>query len=57
MCKGVANRLPVFRRDLDIMPSPIEDRPGLLLRDSFRFSDATLVIPPPLIATLELFDG
>ncbi len=39
------------------MPSPIEDRPGLLIRDSFRFSDATLVIPPPLVEVLELFDG
>ena len=39
------------------MPSPMEDRPGLLIRDSFRFSDATLIIPPPLVAALELFDG
>lgn len=39
------------------MPSPIEERPGLLMRDSFRFSDATLVIPPPLVPVLDLFDG
>jgi AmmeMemoRadiSam system protein B len=39
------------------MASPIEDQPGLLIRDSFRFSDATLVIPPPLVEALELFDG
>ncbi len=39
------------------MPSPMEDRPGLLMRDAFRFSDATLVIPPPLVPVLELFDG
>ena len=39
------------------MPSPIEDRPGLLMRDSFRFSDATLVIPPPLVPVLDLFNG
>ena len=35
----------------------MEDRPGLLMRDTFRFSDATLVIPPPLVPVLELFDG
>ena len=39
------------------MPSPLEDRPGLLIRDTFRFSDATLVLPPPLMPVLELFDG
>jgi AmmeMemoRadiSam system protein B len=39
------------------MPSPVEDRPGLLIRDSFRYSDATLIIPPPLVPALELLDG
>src|SRR5579885_2304452 len=39
------------------MPSPAEDRPGLLIRDSFRYSDAVLIIPPPLIPLLEFFDG
>jgi hypothetical protein len=39
------------------MPSPLEDRPGLLIRDPYRFSDATLIIPPALVACLELFDG
>ncbi len=53
----MANRLPALRRDLDFMPSPLEDRPGLLLRDSFHYSDATLIIPPPLVPALELFDG
>lgn len=43
--------------DLDFMPSPVEDRPGLLIRDPFHFSDATLIVPPPLVACLELFDG
>ncbi|MBY0508486.1 MAG: AmmeMemoRadiSam system protein B [Bryobacteraceae bacterium] len=53
----MANPLPRLRRDLDLMPSPIADRPGLLLRDSFRYSDAILVLPPPLVPALELFDG
>lgn len=46
-----------LRRDLDFMPSPLEDRPGLLIRDSFQYSDATLIIPPPLVPLLDLFDG
>jgi hypothetical protein len=39
------------------MPSPVEDRPGLLLRDSLRYSDAILIIPPELIACLAFYDG
>lgn len=39
------------------MPSPVEDRPGLLIRDSFRYSDAVLIVPPPLVQCLECFDG
>ncbi len=39
------------------MPSPVEDRPGLLIRDSFRYSDAVLIIPPPLVECLACFDG
>ena len=49
--------LPKLRTDLDIMPSPVTDRPGLLIRDRFRYSDATLIIPPSLIPGLLLFDG
>ncbi|MGH9593624.1 MAG: AmmeMemoRadiSam system protein B, partial [Bryobacteraceae bacterium] len=49
--------LPRLRTSLDFMPSPIQDKPGLLIRDPFRFSDATLVIPPPLVQCLTLFDG
>jgi AmmeMemoRadiSam system protein B len=39
------------------MPSPLEDRPGLLIRDSFKYSDAVLIIPPPLVECLRCFDG
>ncbi|HVW83896.1 MAG TPA: AmmeMemoRadiSam system protein B [Bryobacteraceae bacterium] len=46
-----------LRSDLDFMPSPVEDRPGLLIRDSFRYSDAVLIIPPPLVECLTCFDG
>ena len=46
-----------LRTNLDLMPSPVRDRPGLLIRDSFRYSDATLIIPPLLVHGLEFFDG
>src|SRR5580692_8981333 len=46
-----------LRPTLDFMPSPVQDRPGLLIRDPFRFSDATLILPPALVACLEFFDG
>jgi len=54
---GVCFMLPRLRMNLDFLPSPIEDKPGLAIRDPFHFSDATLIIPPPLIECLEFFDG
>jgi len=39
------------------MPSPVEDRPGLLMRDSLHYSDAVLIIPPALVECLSCFDG
>jgi AmmeMemoRadiSam system protein B len=39
------------------MPSPFPDQPGLLIRDPFRFSDATLIVPPLLVQCLVCFDG
>ena len=49
--------LPRLRSSLDFMPSPAADRPGLLIRDPFHFSDATLIVPPALVGCLEFFDG
>jgi MEMO1 family protein len=49
--------LPRLRTNLEFMPSPVADRPGLLIRDSFRYADATLIIPPPLVRGLACFDG
>lgn len=43
--------------NLDFMPSPSPENPGLLIRDPYRFSDAVLIVPPPLVACLECFDG
>jgi AmmeMemoRadiSam system protein B len=39
------------------MPSPVAERPGLLIRDPYRYSDITLIIPPPLVECLQYFDG
>lgn len=39
------------------MPSPVPDRPGLLIRDPFRYSQTTLIIPPVLVPCLQCFDG
>ena len=43
--------------NLDFMASPSEERPGLMIRDPYQFSDKTLIIPPPLVPALQLFDG
>jgi AmmeMemoRadiSam system protein B len=49
--------LPRLRVDLDFFPSPLPDRPGLMIRDPFHFSDATLVVPPQMVECLAFFDG
>ena len=53
----MARTLPPLRYELDLMPSPVEDRPGLLMRDPHQYSDATIIVPPLLARALELFDG
>lgn len=49
--------LAPLRRNLDAMPSPDPDQPGLLLRDTFGYSQRVLVIPPQLVRALQFFDG
>ncbi len=49
--------LPRLRMNLDFMPSPFRDRPGLLIRDTLQYSDATLIIPPVLVEALGCYDG
>lgn len=53
----MSNLLPRLRMNLDFMPSPVPDRPGLLIRDPFQYSDATLIVPPVLVQVLEYYDG
>jgi AmmeMemoRadiSam system protein B len=42
---------------LDFMPSPSPEHPGLFIRDPYHYTDAMLVIPPPLVECLRYFDG
>ena len=49
--------MPRLRANLDFMPSPVPDRPGLLIRDTYRYSDVTLILPPALVECLRFFDG
>jgi AmmeMemoRadiSam system protein B len=51
------SRLAPLRRDLDLLPSPLADRPGLLIRDPRQFAEGLVVIPPPLLPMLRYFDG
>lgn len=55
--EDVAQPLPRLRLNLDFMPSPSPEHPGLFIRDPYRFSDAMLIIPPPLVECLQCFDG
>jgi len=49
--------LPRLRTNLEFLPSPMPDRPGLLIRDAFAYSDVSLIIPPALVECLTCFDG
>ncbi|MFM2125101.1 MAG: AmmeMemoRadiSam system protein [Acidobacteriota bacterium] len=49
--------LPRLRLELDLMPSPVPEKPGLLIRDPFHYTDAQLIVPPALVECLAFFDG
>ena len=53
----MAAPLPRLRADLDLMPSPLPEQPGLVIRDPYRYSTVTLVVPPLLARCLGCFDG
>jgi MEMO1 family protein len=53
----VAGPLAALRNTLELMPSPVPESPGLLVRDPFRYADGILILPPPLVPCLLLFDG
>ncbi len=49
--------LPRLRYNLDFSPSADRNRPGLVIRDPYHYSDATLLIPYLIVPALECFDG
>lgn len=49
--------VPRLRADIEILPSPDKESPGVILRDSFRYTDAILLIPLPWVRALLLLDG
>ena len=49
--------LPRLRLGLDFIPSQDPERPGLLIRDPYKFSSAMLLVPPPIVSSLSCFDG
>src|SRR5438876_5610186 len=53
----MAKLLPRLRNDLDLMPSPAPEQPGLLLRDPYHYTNAMLIVPPVLIPALAFLDG
>jgi AmmeMemoRadiSam system protein B len=53
----MSKRLPQLRASLDIFPSPVPEKPGLLLRDPFRYTADIIIIPPLLASGLLYFDG
>lgn len=55
--ESMSKKLPRLRVTLDVMPSPVPDQPGIILRDPFGYSDAVLLVPPGLAPALGCFDG
>ena len=53
----MSNLLPILRLGIDFIPSPEADRPGLLLRDPLRYTDAVLYLPPAWALALRCLDG
>jgi len=53
----LSEALPRLRFNLDFSPSADPNRPGLFIRDPYHYSDATLLVPPPLVQALECFNG
>lgn len=49
--------LSPLRANLDFLPSPFPDKPGLAIRDPFRYGEAMLIIPAVLAGCLQFFDG
>lgn len=53
----VASILAPLRRNLELQPSPVPDRPGLFIRDPYHYAQGGLILPPELVSLLSMFDG
>ncbi|HET9942635.1 MAG TPA: AmmeMemoRadiSam system protein B [Terriglobia bacterium] len=53
----MSDSVPALRRGIDILPSPIAESPGLILRDPFRYTQAVLLVPKGWIPALALLNG
>jgi hypothetical protein len=53
----MAEPLPRLRMDLVFLPSPLPDRPGLFIRDPFRYTESAVVVPPLLVEGLRFLNG
>lgn len=49
--------LPKIRGGLDVIPSPLPDKPGLLLRDPYRYAEEIVWVPLPWVPALACLDG
>jgi AmmeMemoRadiSam system protein B len=53
----MANSLPRLRLDLEFMPSPAPDQPGVFIRDPYHYTETAIIVPPLLAQGLSFFDG
>jgi MEMO1 family protein len=53
----MSRKLPVLRRELDIVPSAETNRPGLILRDPLHYTEKVILVPPPWTVGLRFLDG
>jgi AmmeMemoRadiSam system protein B len=50
----MSENVPPLRNGIDIVPSPLEESPGLILRDPFHYTQAVLLVPSIWIPALAL---
>ncbi len=53
----MAKPLPRLRTDLEFMPSPLQEQPGVFIRDPYQYTPASVIVPPLLAQGLSYFDG
>lgn len=54
---GLVSTTAPLAHDARLHALAFPEDPGLFIRDPYRFSDAMLIVPPPLVECLECFDG